>query len=161
MQQLMDDGSRKRVRVTRLAAQGAHGPMAPEGSEVTEAGLEELAVRDVFRVKANVAGELEQTEGSHGERRRSVDVLEHALTEGRELRQPREMHGSEQGLLNHVAQPFHGELVRVSRRRGGQAQAGAARVRALRGNPVTGFDGTKGSPGECGGANAPGNSTGP
>jgi hypothetical protein len=125
-QQLIDDGGRERVGVMRLAAQGAHGPMAPEGSEVTEAGFEELAVRDVSRVKASVAGELEQTEGRHGEWRRSVDVVEHALTEGRELRQPREMHGSEQGLLNHVAQPFHGELVRVSRRRGGQAQAGAA-----------------------------------
>ena len=118
-------------------------------------------MRDVSGVKASVAGELEQTEGRHGERRRSVDVVEHVLTEGRELGQPREMHGGEQGLLNYVAQPFHGELMRVSRRRGGQAQARAAQARALRSNPVTGLYGTKGSPGECGGASAPGNSTGP
>ena len=118
-------------------------------------------MRDVSGVKASVAGELEQTEGRHGERRRSVGVVEHALTEDRELGQPREVHGGEQGLLNHVAKPFHGELVRVSRRRGGQAQARAAQARALRSNPVTGLNGTKGSPGECGGANASGNSTGP
>jgi len=157
----MDDGGRKRVGVTRLAAQGAQGPMALEGSEVTEAGFEELAVRDVSWVKASVAGELEQTEGRHGERRRSVDVLEHAPTEGRELGQPREMRVSEQGLLNHVAEPVHGKLVRVSRRRGGQAQARAAQARAPRSNPVTGLKSAMGCLGECGGVNAPVTSTGP